>query len=179
MIATLYLLAFQAAETEGAAAGVPDWVPRIVNLALVLGFLYFVLRKPMATFFETRRQAILADLEKAKREKEAAEAKLAEVEARLSRLDAEQQEIRAEAEREAEAEHARVAIRAQEEAGKISETAVREIDGALKAARADLQRFAAEKAVEVAESMIRAEMNEDDRSRLVDQYAEQLGGVNK
>jgi F-type H+-transporting ATPase subunit b len=175
MIATLYIL-LAAAEGGG---GVPEWIPRAFNLALVLGFLAFVLRKPMATFFETRRAAILADLEQAKRDKEAAESRLAEVETRLSRLAAEQAEIRAEADREAEAEHARVEARAEEEARKIAEMAEREIGGALKAARADLQRFAAEKSVEMAEGLIRAEMTDEDRQRMVEQYADQLGGVTK
>src|SRR5688572_28843086 len=102
MIASLYTLVLLAAG-EGGGASIPEWVPKAFNLALVLGFLYMVIRKPLAAFFETRRAAIIAELEKAKRDKEAAEARLAEVDARISRLAAEQVEIRAEAEREVEA----------------------------------------------------------------------------
>jgi F-type H+-transporting ATPase subunit b len=164
---------------EGGAheGGLPEWVPQVVNLLIFLSILFFVLRKPMTAFFETRRAAILAELLKAKRQKEEAEEKLAKVEDRLAKLATEQDAIRAEAAREAEAEHARVVARADEEARKIAEAAGREIDGALKAARADLQRFAAEKAVDMAEATIRAEMNDADRARLVDQYAEQIGGT--
>jgi F0F1-type ATP synthase membrane subunit b/b' len=174
MLATL--LALQAAETahEG---GLPGWIPQLVNLAIFVAILSYILRKPMTSFFETRRAAILAELEKAKREKNDAEAKLAEVEARLSRLEADQAEIRAESEREAEAEYARVIARAEQEARTIAETADREIESALKAARADLQRFAAEKAVDLAEATIRSEMNDADRSRMVEQYAAQIGGT--
>ena len=179
MIASLYNLALLAAAAEGGGSSIPEWIPKAFNLALVLGFLYLVIRKPMAAFFETRRSAIVADLEQAKRDKQAAEARLAEVDARLARLAAEQTEIRAEAEREAEAEQARVAARAEDDARKIAETAEREIGGALKSARADLQRFAAEKATELAEGMIRAEMTDADRQRMVEQYAAELGGVNK
>ena len=161
------------------AAAVPEWVPKAVNLAIFLAFLYFILRKPMAAFFESRSKAIVADLERAKAERDVAEAKLAEVDARLSRLDAEREQIRAEAEREAEAELARIAARTEEDARKIGETAEREIAGALKVARADLQRFAAEKAAELAEGMIRAEMTDEDRKRMVEQYADELGGVKK
>jgi len=178
MPAAIYLLALQAAESAH-ESGVPEWIPKTVNLLIFLGFLYFLLRKPAASFFATRSGAIREELEKAKHEKAEADAKLAEVEARLSRLAVEQDEIRAESEREAEAEHGRIAARAEEEARKIGETAEREIDGALKAARAELQRFAAEKAVELAEGTIRAEMTDDDRKHLVDQYAEQIGGATK
>ena len=178
MLSTIYLLALQAA--EGAhESGVPEWIPKAVNLAIFLAFLYWLLRKPAANFFAARSAAIVNDLERAKREKDEAEAKLATVEQRLARLAAEQAEIRAEAEREAEAEHARLLASADEEAARIAETAGREIDGALKTARAELQRFAAEKAVDLAEATIRAEMTDDDRKRMVDEYAQQIGGGTK
>ncbi len=179
MLAAFYTLAFLAAEGAHEGGGIPEWIPKTVNLAIFLGFLYFILRKPAATFFQTRREAIVADLEKAKREKGEAEAKLAEVEQRLAKLDAETAAIRADSEREAEAEHARIAARAEEEARKIGETAEREIEGALKAARADLQRFAAEKAVDLAEATIRGELNDADSKRMVEQYATEIGGATK
>jgi F0F1-type ATP synthase membrane subunit b/b' len=178
MLAAVYMLAMQAAESAH-ESGVPGWLPKTVNLAIFLGFLYFLLRKPAANFFATRSAAIVEELEKAKREKAEADAKLAEIEARLSRLAADQEQIRAESEREAEAEEARIAARAEEDARKIAETTEREIDGALKVARADLQRFAAEKAVDIAEATIRAEITDDDRKRMVDQYAAQIGGATK
>jgi F-type H+-transporting ATPase subunit b len=177
MTASLYIALLAAA--EGGASAVPEWIPKAFNLALVLGLIYFLVRKPMANFFATRSAAILAELDRAKRDRDLAQSRLAEVETRLSRLAAEQAEIRAEAEREAEAEHARIAARAEEEAQKVAETAEREIAGALKVARADLQRFAAEKAAELAEGMIRAEMTDEDRKRMVEQYAAELGEVKK
>ena len=77
---------------EGGAheGGLPEWVPQVVNLLIFLSILFFVLRKPMTAFFETRRAAILAELEKAKRQKEEAEEKLAKVEDRLAKLASEQ-----------------------------------------------------------------------------------------
>jgi F0F1-type ATP synthase membrane subunit b/b' len=160
-----------------AATGIPEWVPKLVNLAIFLAIIGYILRKPMTAFFENRTKAIMADLERAKRERDAAEAKLAEVDARLAKLADESAAIKAEAASEAEAEYNRVVARAGEEAKKIGEAAEREIDGALKAAKADLQRFTAEKAVELAEARIRASMGDADRKRLVDTYAERLEEV--
>jgi F-type H+-transporting ATPase subunit b len=174
----LWTLSFALAADTG-EGGIPAWVPKTVNLAIFLGILYFLLRKPLAAFFEARTAAIRADLERAKRDKAIAESKLAEVEARLALLADEQAQIRAEAETEAETEHARIRARAEEEAYKIAETTEREIAGALQAARADLQRFVAEQAVELAEKMIRSEMTDADRHRIVGQYAEQLEEVRK
>lgn len=166
------------ATTLVAAAGgsslLMEYLPKIVNLAIYIGILVFILRKPMMTFFETRRKAILEELNRAQRDKTEAQAKLAEVEARLAKLEDEQTEIRNSALVEADAEAARMSARTDEEIRKIAEAADRDIDGALKAARADLQKFVAEKAVEIAESQIRSEMGDADRARLLEQYADQL-----
>jgi F0F1-type ATP synthase membrane subunit b/b' len=152
---------------------------RAVNIGIFLLILFLLLRKPIGRLFDSRLQQIKTDLERAQREKGEAEAKLAEVEARLARIDAEKERIFAESEVEAEAEHARISARTEEETRKIAETAEREIGAALKIARADLQRFVAEQAVTLAESTIKAELNEEDRKRMLDQYAAQLEGVRK
>ena len=163
-----------AAAGAGGESLLMEYLPKIFNLVVYVGILYFVLRKPMTTFFETRRSAILEELNRAQREKAEAQEKLAEVEARLAKLEDEQNEIRKVAVAEADAEEARIAARTDEEIRKIAEAADREIDGALKAARADLRKFVAERAVEIAESQIRTEMSDADRQRMLDQYAEQL-----
>ncbi len=178
IMSMLIALALQTPEPE-TIGGTPEWVPRSVNLAIFLIFLYFVLRKPLASFFAARAASITAGIDKAKLEKQAAEAKLREVESRLEQLGAEQARIRAEAEAEAASEAKRVAARAEEEAAKIAETAGREIDGALKNAKAELQRFAAEKSVELAESLIRSEITDADGRKMVDDYAAQLEGVKR
>jgi F0F1-type ATP synthase membrane subunit b/b' len=171
-------LTLLAAESGGSSL-LMEYLPKIVNLAIYVGILVFILRKPMIAFFETRRSAILEDLNRAQLEKVEAQAKLAEVEARLAKLEDEQTEIRNSAMAEADAEAARMSARTDEEIRKIAEAAERDIDGALKAARADLQKFVAEKAVEIAESQIRSEMNDADRKRMLDQYADQLVEVKK
>ena len=80
---------------------------------------------------------------------------------------------------EAEAEEARRSARTDEEIRKIAEAADRDIDSALKVARVELQKFVAEKAVEIAESQIRSEMNDADRKHMLEQYANQLVEVKK
>jgi F-type H+-transporting ATPase subunit b len=163
-------------------AGDSPWLneaARALNIGIFLVILFFLLRKPMAAFFDGRLKQIKTDLDRAQREKAEAEAKLAEVEARLAKLDSDRSRIRAEAEAEAEAEHSRVTARTDEEVRKIAETAEREIGAALKSARAELQRFVAEQAVVLAEGTIRAELNDEDRKRMMDQYAAQLQGVRK
>jgi F-type H+-transporting ATPase subunit b len=159
-----------------------DWsavAAKAVNMAVFLGILAFILGKPLAAFFDSRSRRIREELDRAKNERSAAEAKLAEVNARLSRLEDERAQIRREAEAEAEAEAVRVTARTDEEVRRIAEAAEREVAGALKSARADLQTFVAAKAVELAEAQIRSEMTEADRQRIVSKYTDQLQGVSK
>jgi F-type H+-transporting ATPase subunit b len=159
-----------------------DWsavAAKAVNMAIFLGVLGYVLGRPLAKFFESRSQKIREDLDRAKNERAAAEAKLAEVNARLALLEDERIQIRRAAEAEAEAEAARVTARTDEEVRRIAEAAEREVAGALKSARAELQAFAAAKAVEMAEAQIRSEMTDADRRRIVEKYTDQLQGVGK
>lgn len=159
-----------------------DWTAiaaKAVNMAIFLGILAYILGKPLANFFESRSRRIREDLDRAKRERAEAEARLAEVNGRLARLEEEREQIRREAEAEAEAEAARVAARTDEELRRIAEATEREVAGALKSARAELQAFVAEKAVELAEARIRSEMTDEDRRRLIERYSDQLQGVKK
>lgn len=150
---------------------------RSVNLAIFLIVLFFLLRKPVANAFEERRVSIKRELSKAKFEKEAAEAKLRELEGRLSRLDQEIAELKAQAEKEAAAEYARIVKQTEEDAARLHTIAKREIEGAAKAAQIELKDYAATKAVELAEEMIRKEIKPADDARLIADFAQELEGV--
>src|SRR2546421_9994294 len=68
---------------------------RIFNLLLFVGLLYFLLRRTLSEAFRARQEGIRNDLMRAEEERNAAVAKLEEVEGRLARLDAEVEAIRA------------------------------------------------------------------------------------
>ena len=152
-------------------------IPKIINFILFAGGLFFLLRKPFSQAMRERRELIQADLKRAKAEKEAAEAKLREIEGRLNRLDSEIGEIRAAAEQEAKAEYERLIKQAQGEAERMRLMAEREIEGASRAAQIELREFAATKSVELAESMIRQEIKPEDNARLVQDFVRELEEV--
>jgi F-type H+-transporting ATPase subunit b len=149
-------------------------IPKAVNLLLFIGILYLLLRKPTREFFRRRFTEVRAALERAAKEKAAAETKLAEIDARLNRLDAELAEIRAQTEREAEAERARIEAAAQEEAAKLRTLTQREIEIAKKTALVELRQFAADKSVELAEQIIRRELTPEDDARLLQHLGEEM-----
>jgi F0F1-type ATP synthase membrane subunit b/b' len=114
---------------------------------------------------------------RAQEERRAALAKLEEVEARLARLDAEVETVRAQSKREAEAERESITRSTAEETRRLREQAQREIESAGKAARQDLRRYAAEQSVRLAEDLIRRDIGADDDKRLMNEYIGDLGGI--
>ena len=156
----------------------PGWeVWKFVNLLLFIGVLVFLLRRPIGASMVARRDAIRQELMRAQEERRAALAKLEEVEARLARLDAEVETVRAQAKREAEAERESITRSTAEETRRLREQARREIESAGKIARQDLRRYAAEQSVRLAEDLIRRDIGAEDDTRLMNDYIGDLGGI--
>jgi F0F1-type ATP synthase membrane subunit b/b' len=180
-IAWASLLAWAAAEGGAQSSFLPDlqtWA-RIINLLLFVGLMVYFLRRPVGESLRARREGIRRDLMRAQEERNAALAKLEEVDARLTKLDAEVEAIRVQAEREAAEERARIERATEEDARKLREQAQREIESASKTARIELRRFAAEESVRLAEELIRRDMRPEDDARLVKDYVEDLGGIKR
>ena len=177
-------LAFQAApEHEEAeneeAAEKRELIYRIINFVILAGALGYVLRKPMAEFFSGRSASIRKALEEGTTALKESQAKLEAVEAKLNRLAEEIAAFRASAEKEMQAERQRMMDDAAHEAEKILETARMRIDTATRGAKLELQSFTAQRAMELAEQMIRQRLDEPSRQRLVSQFVETLGSAEK
>ena len=154
-------------------------VARIFNLLLFVGLLLYFVRRPTLEAFRSRRENIRSELLRAQEERNAALAKLTEVEERLARLNGEVEQIRSQAQKEAAEEAARIERSTEEEVRKLREQARREIESAAKAARAELREYAAEQSIRLAEEMIRRDMRPEDDERLVKGYVDELGGIKR
>jgi F-type H+-transporting ATPase subunit b len=187
IIAFIKISALFALQESGAASGgLPWWLNypgfeawKFFNLFLFVGVMVYILRRPLGDALRTRRETIRRELVRAQEERNAAYAKLEEVEARLARLDAEVASVHEHAEREAVEERERVRSSAEEEARKLREQAQREIESAGKAARQELRKYAAEQSVRLAEEMIRRDIRPDDDARLVNMNVEEFGGMGR
>jgi F-type H+-transporting ATPase subunit b len=178
---SLLTLIFQSPEAAAAPwwnkPGLEFW--KFLNLFIfVFGLAYF-LRRPLSEGLRARRESIRRDLMRAQEERNAALAKLEEVEARLARLDAEVASVREQSQREAVEERERIKRATEEETRKLSEQARREIESAGKAARQELRQYTAGQSVHLAEELIRREMRPEDDARLVSLQVEELGGVRR
>jgi len=154
---------------------------RVINIVVFALILVYILRNKIriGKVFDDRAASIVKELEQAKRDKDDALKQLAEVEARLGRLDLELAEIRLEAEQEAAREAERIHQAAAADAEKIRQSAQRVIEGAMKSARSELRAFVADHAVQMAEAIIRKEIRPEDASRMLTRYTEELGEVKR
>ncbi len=152
-------------------------IPQLVNLLVFLGITYYLVRKPTAQWFHERRQRIRRELNHARVEREKAQAKLREIEARLARLDEEIEELKRRAQAEAEAEEVRIQAQARLQAEKLRAQARRDIESAARAAQLELKAFVAQQTVELARSLIRQQMTEEDHHRLVEVFSDRLQEV--
>jgi F-type H+-transporting ATPase subunit b len=151
---------------------------KFINLALFVTALILVLKRfNVSEAFRNRRETIKADLARARQERDAAVAKLKEVEERLARLDAEVATVKEQSRREAQEERDRIARNTETEVAKLTEQAQREIAGAAKTAKHELRRYAAEESVRLAEEMIRREIKPEDDARLITRDIAELGGA--
>jgi ATP synthase F0 subunit b len=153
----------------------------VINLLLFVIILVYILRNKIkiGQVFDSRAARIAKELEQAKRDKQEAQERLAELESRLGQLDREVAEIRANAERESAREAERIKRAAEADADKIRQMTQREIEGAMRNARSELQAFVAEQSVAIAESIIRREIRPEDNARMVNKFIDELEGVGK
>lgn len=169
------------AESEGhgeAAAGhggIPekkiwDFVWRAMNFAALFAILFFLLRKPVGNFFTGRRENIaqtLADLEKKKAE---AEARFKELESKLADLTDEREKIITDYIREGEEEREKIIANAHQMAERIKNQAEVTIKQEIKTAKAELVQEIADLSANMAEEMVKQNIDDQDQVRLVEDY---------
>ena len=146
-------------------------VLNFIVLAVGLGFLAV---KTLPKAFRQRNTTIQKHLVDARTATEEASARLNSVEERLSKLDAEIASMRAHVEAETARDEQRMRASVEEETAKILATADSEIQAATATARRELQRHAAELAIEHAAKRL-VVTAETDRL-LIQGFAQQLTG---
>jgi len=149
------------------------WVCLGLNFAVIFFFMANLMRKKLPGYFGGRTAAIQKGIEEARKMSEDARRRLADVEGRLSRLDAEIAGMQREADENAKAEEQRIVAAGEEERKRIVASAEQEIEMAANSARRELKSYVAELAIELAEKKIR--VNKDTDEALVRAFTAQLG----
>lgn len=151
---------------------------KFVNLLVFVAaafYLHHRFGRPLSQALKLRGESIKGELLRAREERDSALAKLAEVEARIERLDSEVSSIRDRSKAEAEAERQRIESSTAAEMAKLRQKAQREIEVAAKIATQELRQFAARESLSLAEEAIRREIRPEDDKRLISLNVEELG----
>jgi F-type H+-transporting ATPase subunit b len=146
----------------------------VINFALIAFLVYWFARKSVPAAFRNRTQSIQQALEEARAASQDANRRLAEIEARLRKLDVEIGTMQAAAEKEAEAEEARIQKAAEEEMDKVVAASKAEIAAAAKQARRELTAHTADLAIALARKQINVDAGTD--QELVRNFAGRLSG---
>ena len=153
-----------------------DWLPRLVNFAILAGALVFFLRKPVRDMFKNRTTEIAKAMEESRDARERALAALAEMERKAREMDAETRtmiadaQVRGEKDKQALVEEGRKIVRDIQEQVKIG------ADIEVQKAKADLAIEASRLAVDLAEGKIKGTITRQDHERIVKDYIASVGG---
>jgi F-type H+-transporting ATPase subunit b len=157
---------------EGEEGNMEPW--KWANFLVLAGGFGYLIGKNAGPFFDGRTAQIRKDMVEAAAARQDAEARAAEVQRRLDNLETEIAALRAEANRQGEAEAQRLTQQTAAEVAKIQAHAEQEIVAAGKAARLELKRYSAGLAIGLAEQKIRARITSSTEDDLVRSFVDNL-----
>ncbi len=143
-----------------------------LNSGVLLFAIAVVLWKMLPQLFRKRSETLKEELVGARLATEEANRRLAEVEARLLRLDSEIDSVRGQVEREAAEDEKRIHAALEAERERIVASAETEIASAQAAAQRDLKRFAADLAIDNA--MRKIQLSDDTDRALIREFGKSL-----
>ena len=149
--------------------GIPGWVLKLINMFLFLGALAYLLGGPVRGAFAARTEAIRKATEEARMRREKAEQVASDIQARLTQIELEVQQIRERATSEGERQKRELMTAAETESQKIVQAARNEVENRLKHARRELTEYAGQLSAERAEAILKQTITEADQRRLFEQ----------
>jgi F-type H+-transporting ATPase subunit b len=153
---------------------VAAWIFEGFNSGVIVLTIVWLLWKALPKLFRSRSERLAKQLEEARRATQEANRLMAEVEARLSRLDSEVEAMRATMERDSADEEKRILAAMEAERQRIIASAEQEIAAAQAGAQRDLKKFAADLAIDNA--MRRIQLSAETDRALVKEFGEGMGG---
>ena len=146
----------------------------IINFVLLIAALIYFARKPVLAFLAERRGEIQNSLKSSAELLGEAEKKFAAWQRKLADLEQELESIRVMSRQRAENERANIIADATASAARIKADARAAIEQELRRAREVLREEAADLALELAENLLRAQVDDGDRERLVTEFIERV-----
>lgn len=149
------------------------WGFLVINFLILFGVGVVLVRKALPNGFAPRNAEIQKGIEEARKASAEANARLSEIEGRLTRLDSEIAAIRTAAEADFSMEEQRIKAAAEQDAKNVIAAAEQEINAATRVAQRELKSFVADLAVGLAEKKIKVDDATD--QALVRAFASRVG----
>ena len=163
---------------SGEGSGTKGWVStdtfRVMNFAVLVIALVFVLRKPLSQALSSRIKVIKDQLEDLEVQKTAAEKQLDEYNQKLAQLEKEAEKIVEDYIRQGHEAKARILKEAEASAEKLQVQARRNIEHEFEQAKLELQKEIFEKSLAKAEEIIKNKITGEDQDRIVDEYLKKV-----
>jgi F-type H+-transporting ATPase subunit b len=153
-----------------------DWLPRIINFAIIAGVVIYFMRKPIRDFFANRSAEIAKAMQESKEARERAIAALAEMERKIKDLEAETSRMVAEAEARGEKDRVALVEEGKKIAQEIQDQVKEGIDIETQKAKTALAVEAALLSIDLAEGKIKEKISGQDHERIVKEYISKVGG---
>ena len=175
------VLAF--AEEEAAHGGheeaitfLGDWLPRLVNFAIIAAVVVYFARKPVRDFFKNRSSEIAKALEESQQARERALAALEEMDRKVKDLEAEMGRLIADARTRGEKDKEALIEEGKKVAHDVQAQVKQGIDIELQKAKTALVVEASLLSLELAEGRIKEKISSQDQERIVKEYISKVGG---
>jgi F-type H+-transporting ATPase subunit b len=172
-----------AAEGGAESSGIDLLLPRdmneiiagIIAFVIVFGFIWRVAAPAVNDLLENRQKAIKANLEAAEAEKAEAAALKADYEKSIANAREEANKIVEDARQAGESARADIVARAEGEAAAIKTRAGAELESEKQRAMTAMRREVAGLSLDVAEKLVRKNLDHASQQALVDQFIDELG----
>ncbi len=180
-LAGFFTAALAFAENEGHGGGeentfLGDWLPRIINFAILAAVLVYFARKPIRDFFASRTAAIAKSMEDSREARERALSALADMERKVKEIGAETDRLIDEARTRGEQDKQTLREEGRKVAQDIQAQVKSTIDIEVQKARDSLAVEAALLSIDLAEGKIKERMNNEDHERILKEYINKVGG---
>ena len=173
-----FLVSVGFAEAEGGVHHKPfnlnEEIFKFVNTLIVIAILYKLLSKPLKNFFHERREGIRKALEDSEKARIQAEKQLEEQRSKVADLEAELNIVRDEGEKELKKIRVKLEEDSEIQAKRLLDQASNAIELETKKALSEIQDEASKVAVDIAEDFLKKNLEEDDQTRLSEQYLNKI-----
>ena len=163
---------------SGGESGSKGWIStdtfRVMNFAVLVIALVFILRKPLSQALGARIKGIKEQLEDLEASKAEAEKKLAEYNEKLAQLEKEAEKIVEGYIQQGNEAKARILKEAETAAEKLKIQARRNIEHEFEQAKSKLQKEIFETSLAKAEEIIKGKISDEDQDRIVDEYLKKV-----